>query len=63
MTTLDKADFQLLLDAMHFTRKAFEAYPYESAEFRAQRLREVDDLRGKLLDMKKELKRNANTGE
>lgn len=56
MDTLTTEELQLLIDAMEFTRQRFEAYPYDSADFKRQRLQEVDDLRGKLREMRKQKK-------
>jgi len=57
MNTFTSEEWTLLMDAMSFTRQRFEAYPYDSAEFKRRRLREVDDLRDKLRTLRAETRR------
>lgn len=57
MNTFTSEEWQLLMDALAFARQRFEAYPYDSAEFKRRRLREVDDLRDKLRALRAEMER------
>ncbi len=60
MNAFTSEEWQLLMDAMSFTRQRFEAYPYDSAEFKRRRLQEVDDLRDKLRALRAETRRREN---
>ncbi|MCP4421064.1 MAG: hypothetical protein GY805_31010 [Chloroflexi bacterium] len=50
---LTNQEIDLLLESLKYTREAFESYEhYPSYEFKQQRVKEVDDLRAKLIRLK-----------
>lgn len=54
MDTLTRADCDLILQSLEFTRQAFADYPhYPSYEFRCSRLEEVRVVAGKVSAMRK----------
>lgn len=61
MKRLTKEDIEILVISLSYTRRAYMDYSgYPSYDFKQQQLTEVDNLRSKLIQIKKELKQNAS---
>ena len=56
-TQFTLANIELLLEALRYAKQAFEAYPYPTAQLRADRLAAIDDATEKLRDMRRDMKK------
>jgi ppGpp synthetase/RelA/SpoT-type nucleotidyltranferase len=62
MFTLSKEELELLLESLDSTKQAYQNYSgYPSLEFKAQRIKQVDELRAKIKAMLKESKHGHYT--
>lgn len=50
---LTKAEIELLLQSLDYTRQAMERYAYPTITLKKQRLDEIETLRSKLINQKK----------
>jgi len=57
MSDLDRADCDLILQALTYTRRAFEAYDYPTPEGRRERLADVEAVTTKIRALRKSLPR------
>lgn len=55
MSDLNRDDLSFILTTLSVTRAAFEAYPYESYEFRTERLAQVDAVASKVRALRNSL--------
>jgi hypothetical protein len=59
---LTKQDFELILQSLNYTVKAFEEYKhYPSYEYKLSRINDVNKVRHKILTMKKESKNESSS--
>jgi hypothetical protein len=55
VSDLTRDDLSFILTTLSVTRAAFEAYPYESYEFRTERLAHVDAVTAKVRALRNSL--------
>jgi len=68
MGQLTLHDIEFILESLSFTRMKFDNYPvgqngYPTYQFKLARLKEVDDITGKLRAMRRKLKGNNGNSD